>query len=102
MLPIIVLPQADSDIDTFFFYIAEDDVAVADKFLERVEETQKLIANFPKIAPMFITENPALSGIRWFPVKNFPKHLLFYIEGESRISIVRMLHKAQDISNILQ
>lgn len=102
MLPIVVLPQADIDIDTFFFYIAEDDLTVADQFLDRVEETQRLIANFPKIAPLFITDNPEIPSIRWFPVKDFPKHLLFYNENEIQISIVRMFHKAQDISNILE
>lgn len=101
MLPIIVLPQADIDIDTFFFYIAKDNVTVADQFLDRVEETQNKIAYFPKIAPLFITKNPKLSGIRWFPVKDFPKHLLFYIEDETQVFIVRMLHKAQNISNAL-
>jgi len=102
MIPIVVLPQADLDIDTFFFYIAEDDLTAADQFLDRVEETQNLIANFPKIAPLFITDNSKLSGMRWFPVKDFPKHLLFYIEDEVQILVVRVFHKAQDISKVFE
>jgi len=101
MLSIVVLPQADTDIDLYFFNMAEDNLAVADKFLDRVEQTQKLIACHPKIAPLFSTENADLSGMLWFPVKDFPKHLIFYIEDEIQISVVRMFHKAQDISNIL-
>ena len=44
MHSVVVLPQADADIDTFFFHIARDNIAVADQFLDRVEETLKLIA----------------------------------------------------------
>lgn len=102
MLPVVVLPQANTDIDTFFFHIARDDIAVADQFLDRVEETLKLIAEFPKIAPRFITEHPRLSGIRWFPIKSFPKHLVFYFEENTQITVVRMFHKAQDISSVLE
>ncbi len=101
MLPIIILPQADEDSDLFFLYIAKDNPAVAYRFLERIEDTHKLIASSPKLAPIFDTSNPKLSGMRWFPVKNFPKHLIFYIESETQITIVRVLHKAQNISKIL-
>ena len=102
MLPTVVLPQANADIDTFFLNIARDNIAVADQFLDRTEETLKLIAEFPKIAPCFITEHPKLLGIRWFPVKSFPKHLVFYFEDNAQITVVRMFHKAQDISAALE
>ena len=102
MLPIVVLPQADTDIDTFFFHITEDNEIAANQFLDRVEETLKLLSEFPKIAPRFVSEHPELYGTRWFPVKHFSKHLLFYIEDETQITLVRIFHKAQDISSILE
>jgi len=101
MLSVSVLPQADNDLEQYFFYIAEDNPTVASLFLDRVEETQTLIAKFPKLGSIFKTEISELVGIRWFPVKDFPKHLIFYIEDEAQIVIVRILHKAQDISHIL-
>ncbi len=101
MLLVNVLPQADKDLDQYFLYIAEDDLVVADLFLDKVEETHTLLANFPKLGSVFKTEIPELVGIRWFPVKDFPKHLIFYIGGDAQISIVRVLHRAQDILKIL-
>jgi len=102
MLPVIILPQADEDSDLFFLYIARDNSAVAYRFLGMLEETYELISSSPKIAPVFETTNLRLKDMRWFPVKGFPKHLIFYIESETQITIVRILHKAQNISKILK
>ncbi len=101
MLLFNVLPQADKDLDQYFLYIVEDDLVVADLFLDQVEETHILLANFPKLGSVFKTEIPELVGIRWFPVKDFPKHLIFYIEDDTQVSIVRVLHRAQDILKVL-
>ena len=101
MLPVITSPKARQDIKSFFHRISKDDLTVAYRLLDRIENTHELIASFPKMGQIFKTTNPKLLGMRWFPVKDFPKHLIFYIESQTKITIVRMLHKAQDISNIL-
>lgn len=101
MLPIITSPKARKDIKSFFHHISKDDLAVAYRLLDKIENTHELISSSPKIGQVFKNTNPKLSGMRWFPVKDFPKHLIFYIESATQITIVRVLHKAQDISNIL-
>lgn len=102
MLPVITSPRARKDIKSFFHHISKDDLAVAYRLLDMIEETHELISSSPKIGQIFTTTNPKLEGMRWFPVKDFPKHLLFYIEDEVQISVVRLFHKAQNISNILE
>jgi len=101
MLPVITSPKARKDIKSFFLHIYKDDLTVAYRLLDRIESTHELISSSPKLGQVFKTTNPRLSGMRWFPVKDFPKHLIFYIESETQITIVRVLHKAQDISSIL-
>ncbi len=101
MLPIITSPKARKDIKAFFHHISKDDLTIAYRLLDRVKNTHELICNSPKMGQNFKTTNPKLLGMRWFPVKDFPKHLIFYIESSTQITIVRVLHKAQDISNIL-
>ncbi len=101
MLPVITSPKARKDIKSFFHHIAKDNPVIAYRLLERMEDTNELISSSPKLAPVFETSNPKLEGMRWFPVKDFPKHLIFYIESETQIFIVRVLHKAQNISKIL-
>jgi toxin ParE1/3/4 len=34
-------------------------------------------------------------------VRGFEKHLIFYLEGDEYIEIVRLIHAARDISQIL-
>ena len=102
MLPVITSPKARKDIKAFFHHIAKDDSTVAYRLLDRIENTHELISTSPKMGQIFKTTNPELLGMRWFPVKDFPKHLVFYIESSAEIIIVRVLHKAQDISNILR
>jgi len=101
MLPLITSPKARKDIKSFFHHIAKDSHVVAYRLLEKIEDTHELISSSPKLAPVFETTDPKLKGMRWFPVKDFPKHLIFYIESETQITIIRVLHKAQNISKIL-
>ena len=101
MLPVITSPKARKDIKSFFHHITKDSPVVAYRLLEKIEETHELISSSPKFAPIFEITNPKLAGMRWFPVKDFPKHLIFYIGSETQITIVRVLHKAQNISKIL-
>ena len=102
MLLVITSPKARKDIKSFFHHISKDDLAVAYRLLDKIENTHELISNSPKMGQTFETTSPRLLGMRWFPVKDFPKHLVFYIESSTKITIVRVLHKAQDISNILK
>lgn len=101
MLQIVITPKADHDSDLFFLHIAQDSQKSALEFLERLEETYNILSEFPLIAPSFPTSTPALSEVRHFPVKQFSKHLIFYTVSNEAITIIRLLHKTQDIEKIL-
>ncbi|MCM2407660.1 hypothetical protein ACOWPH_25525 [Anabaena sp. PCC 7938] len=45
--------------------------------------------------------NPRLMGLRKWAVKGFEKHLIFYLQRDEYIEIVRLIHSARDISQIL-
>ena len=101
MLPVVTLPQADKDIDSFAKYIAQDSLNSAIRFLDQVEETQSTLSEFPLIASSFESTLSELQNMRWIPVKDFPNHLIFYIPSDENITIVRVFHKAQNIGHIL-
>ena len=42
-----------------------------------------------------------LQGIRRMPIAGFPKHLIFYRPGEEEIRILRVVHGAGDLENLL-
>ena len=44
--------------------------------------------------------DPALAGLRMWPIPKFPKYLIFYLTTEKTVEIVRVLHGAQNLQAI--
>ncbi len=94
--------KALEDLADCAFYIAEDDPAVADRFVDAFEFSVERLAQMPYIGVAHPSDNPALFGMRRWPIKGFEKYLIFYLVLEDVIDIVRVLHAAQDIAAILE
>jgi toxin ParE1/3/4 len=50
---------------------------------------------------MLESKNIDLQGVRWFPVKGFPKVLVFYRPLNDGVEVLRVLHGAQDLAFLL-
>ncbi len=91
-----ISPRASADLIEIWSYIADDSVANADAFIDKMYETIQLLANKPgsgrhreELAP----------GIQSFP---FGRYIIFYRVVSSAIEIIRVLHGARDIENIFE
>jgi toxin ParE1/3/4 len=91
-----ISPRATSDLIGIWSYIADDSVANADVFIDKLYETMRLLAGKPgsgrrreELAP----------GMQSFP---FGRYILFYRVVAGAIEIVRVLHGARDIENIFE
>jgi hypothetical protein len=49
-----------------------------------------------------ILKNPALSGLRSWPVSGFPLIRIYYIHAGDELPIVRVLHGMRDINPLLE
>jgi toxin ParE1/3/4 len=96
--PIIRRPKAAEDVEHHAMYIADGSIDAALRFLERAEQTVKGLALFPASGAPFLSRNPEFAGLRSKLVKDFPNHVVFYIEREDAIEIVRVLRGGQDMS----
>lgn len=94
-------PQAQSDLLERAVYLADQDLAVADRFLEATEQTVSQLLKTPKMGRLWPVHHPRLVGIRSWRIKGFVKVLLFYFPEHDGIEIVRLLHTSQDIDAIL-
>ncbi|MGH9841415.1 MAG: type II toxin-antitoxin system RelE/ParE family toxin [Blastocatellia bacterium] len=94
--------KALEDLADCAFYIADDDPAVADRFVDAFELSVERLAQMPYLGVAHSNDNPALFGLRRWPIKGFEKYLIFYLVLEDVIDIVRILHVAQDIAAILE
>ncbi len=97
-----IRPRARLDIVDLAAYIAKDNAAAAERFLDACEATFEFLAGSPQIGEVYPTKNRRLSGLRIFPVRGFSNHLAFYLERSNGIEIVRVVHGARDLDAALQ
>jgi toxin ParE1/3/4 len=96
--PIIRRSKAAEDVEGHAMYIADGSIDAAFRFLERTEQTIKGLSLFPASGAPFPSRHPELAGVRTKLVENFPNHVVFYIERDHAIEVIRVLCGGQDMS----
>jgi toxin ParE1/3/4 len=87
-------PRADQDLEELWFFIAQDDPAAADRWIDTLEEKIRLLVDNPLMGPA----RPDIAReLRYHPVGN---HLLLYRVIQGGIEIVRVVHGARDLLNL--
>lgn len=88
---VVVSPAARTDLTDIWRYIADDNPAGADEFLDLIERTCRVLADYP-----FMGRNrPELAaGVHSFPIA---RYIVFYRSAADGVEVVRVLHGARDI-----
>src|SRR5215471_3124615 len=89
------------DLINLSYYIAQDDLAAADRFLDACDETFQQLERMPLLGRIGKFRNQALKDIRVWSVRGFKRHLIFYRSTEDAIEIIRVLHASRDLDRIL-
>lgn len=88
---------AKRDLIDHFIYLAENaDIDVADRFLANAEISFNILSQQPSMGAPLSLKHPDLAGTRKWRVVDFDNFLIFYIPRHDGVSIVRVLHSAQD------
>ncbi len=90
-----LLPAAEQDLQEIWLYIAQDNPKAADKLLDRIEAQCELLANHPQLGP---ARDDIAKGLRYYPLAN---HLILYRIVKKNIEIVRVVHGARNILDLL-
>lgn len=101
-LRIFVTPQANIDIDNLFNYIAQNNTDAALKFFDAARNTIAKLAKNPGLGSLYSINNPRLQGLRKWGIKGFEKYLIFYLESEELLTVIRIIYASQDIPTILE
>jgi toxin ParE1/3/4 len=101
MARVFLRPLASEDIDAIAARIARDNLAAALSFYEQVETTLKLLKVWPNCGALRTTTNPALSGLRSYPIPGFRSYLLFYLPVKRGIDVIRVIHGARNLPEVL-
>ncbi|MBI4480458.1 MAG: type II toxin-antitoxin system RelE/ParE family toxin [Acidobacteria bacterium] len=100
---IVLRPAAGCDLDREADYIAQhQDLDTALRFYQAAEETFRLIATQPQMGRRRDFGNPQLKGVRVCLMKEFDRHLVFYRPRKGGIEVLRIIHGARDIENLLR
>ncbi|MEL7509528.1 MAG: type II toxin-antitoxin system RelE/ParE family toxin [Cyanobacteria bacterium J06554_1] len=94
-------PRASQDIDEHYSFIHQANPDAALRFFDAVRATIAQIARMPSIGNVYTTQHSELQGIRQLAVKGFKRYLIFYLDRDETIEVVRILYASQDISSIL-
>jgi toxin ParE1/3/4 len=91
-----ISPRARSDLTEIWSYIADDSVANADAFIDKLHKTIQVLAKQPRSGRR---REELAPGILSFP---FGRYIIFYCTNRYAIEIVRVLHGARDIQSIFE
>ncbi|SRR5713101_5674067 len=96
MSRLFLSPRANTDLVDIWNYIASDSEAHADAFIDKLDETLRLIAKQPGIGRR---RDGLVWGIQSFPVANY---IIFYRAVSRGVEVVRVLHASRDIEAIFR
>lgn len=95
MKTIRLTAKAGADLDEIWLFIAQDDPDAADRFHDTLLSKFVLLGKHPLLG----RERDELSpSLRSFPVGNY---VIFYRDKTKFLEIIRILHGARDIENII-
>ncbi len=85
---------ARADLEEIHSYIAEDDVATADKLIDELFEKFRLLARNSALGR---TRHELLLNLRSFPHR---RYTIFYFPNDNGIEIYRVLHSSRDTDSL--
>jgi len=94
--------SAKRDLIEDYEYLAEHaGIETAERFLASADGSFNDLARHPEMGTALSLHDPKLAGLRKWRVNGFEKFLVFYLPRPDGVSIVRVLHAAQDWWNLL-
>lgn len=98
---IFISPRASQDIDKHFAYIAENNLDVALRFFDATRQTFAKLAKMSGIGRLYPSKNPRLADLRRLSIKGFENYQVFYLSFDDYIEVIRILHAARDLEEVL-
>ena len=95
-------PRARTDLAACYAYIGDRNPDAAHRFRQAAEVTMASLARMPGMGEPYEIANPRLEGLRCARVGRFRNYLIFFRPHEGGIDVIRVLHAARNIEDILK
>ena len=98
--PFQLTPQAAEDIDSIWWFIAEDSREAADRVEMEIVATCRRLAKYPLMGTkrQDITPLP----VRFWTITKFPNYVIVYRPKTDPLQVVAVLHGKRDIKKVLR
>ena len=102
-MKLFIQAEAEADVPRQVERYAEQGLPhIARRFHAAVVAAIDAVVAMPEAGPPRPTANPALTGLRAWPVKGFDAYWIYYLAGPDRLTVIRVLHGKRDIGTILE
>ncbi len=92
----------NADVCRKWIYLQQFGEALADRFIDRVDQSLQLLARQPGLGRPGRYRHPRLTGLRVWPVANpFGDWLIFYWDRTPHVHLFRLVHGARDLPHRL-
>lgn len=102
MPEILITPAAEDDLINLWVYIAQDNPAAADRVYQAAQMTFETLVAMPNVGTLYQPKRTQLTGIRFFPIKQFRNYVVYYRKTAKGIEIIRVLHAHMEKHSRLQ
>jgi toxin ParE1/3/4 len=100
---LIIQASAEDDMLRQYDWYEEQGLStIADRFSAAVAAAIDAALNRPKAGAPKRVDNPALAGLRTWPVRGFDEFRIYYVLRPDTFIVVRVLHGKRDIGSILE
>jgi len=94
VLAIVLTPRANADLGEIWIFIAADNPAQADNFIDLIDEKFQNLTRQPGLGRR---REELVAGLRSFPVG---RYVIFYLQVQDCLQIARILHGARDLDAV--
>ena len=101
MKPLVRLEQADLDVEQALDYYFVEAPRIAMSFLDALEKAYLHIQNRPGTGSLRYAHALDIPGLRFWLCQRFP-YMVFYVERDAHVALIRVLHGSRDISATFQ
>lgn len=99
---LVVRPLADADTDSAADYLARAaNLDVALRFLSALDRAYDRLCEHPLIGAEIKAFRSRLFGLRFWPVPEFERYLIFYLPSTELVEVVRVLHGSRELGLLL-
>jgi toxin ParE1/3/4 len=99
---VLIRPRAAADLAETYDYLAARNAPAANRFADAAKTAFDRLAEVPGMGAVRRTRNPALRGLRSWPVGGSRNYIVFYIPMlGGGIDVIRVYHGARNLGRLL-